>query len=675
MSASSACIGSSGTLNSILETALDAVIIMRPDGIVAGWNSHAEAIFGWSSSEAIGLPLSELIIPPVHREAHSMGLRRYLETGAGPVLQRRIEISALHKAGHELLVELSITPSDQDGESVFIGFLRDISDRKHAELALRESEARFRMLAEILPQLVWTARPDGYTDWYNDRWYEFTGFPRGQFGDQSWEPILHPDDLEMCREIWRNSVLTGEPYEIEYRFLDRKTGGYRWHLGRAVPQRSPEGNIVRWFGTCTDIHDLRVTQEELREREQQLQRINETLEARVEERTREREVALNQLHAAQKLETLGQLTGGVAHDFNNLLTPIMGSLDLLSRRSSEGDDRSRRWIETGLQATSRAATLVQRLLAFARRQDLQPRAVDVVAVLDEVEDLITRSIGPTIEVIMQHDRSVPAARIDPNQLEMAVLNLALNARDAMPNGGKLTIRVSHDRIMEADAELGPGEYVRIDVIDTGTGMDAQTLRRAIEPFFTTRGVGKGTGLGLSMVHGLAAQSGGALRLSSSLGAGTTATLWLPVADKAAISTQSLEATAPAAGDGKTLLLVDDDEMVRMSTAEMLADLGYSVIQASSGIEALDLARARKAAIDMLVTDFLMPGMNGVELAGAFKSIAPQVPVLLVTGYANIAEGAGAELPRVMKPFSQSRIAARVAELLGTPDDLRLLSAD
>jgi CheY-like chemotaxis protein len=343
----------------------------------------------------------------------------------------------------------------------------------------------------------------------------------------------------------------------------------------------------------------------------------------------------------------------------------MGGLDLLSRRLPAGDDRSQRLIETGLQATSRAATLVQRLLAFARRQDLQPRAVDVVAVLEEVEDLITRSIGPTIEVAMQNDRSVPAARVDPNQLEMAILNLALNGRDAMPKGGKLTIRASHERIIENDDDLKPDRYVRIDVIDTGTGMDARTLSRAIEPFFTTRGVGKGTGLGLSMVHGLAAQSGGALRLSSSLGAGTTATLWLPVADEVAVEKKPPEKPPLAVADRKTLLLVDDDELVRMSTAEMLADLGYSVVQASSGVEALDLTRSGKPAIDMLVTDFLMPGMNGVELAGAFRSIVPKAPVLLVTGYANITQGPGAELPRVMKPFSQSRIASRIAELLGS----------
>lgn len=342
-------------LQAVLETALDAVIVMRTDGTVADWNRHAEEIFGWSKGEVGGRALSELVIPQAHRAAHSIGLQHYMESGEGPVLNRRIEISALHRDGHELQVELSITPSDLDHETVFIGFLRDISDRKRTENALRESETRFRMLAETLPHLVWTARPDGYTDWYNDRWYAFTGFPRGEGGDQSWEPILHPDDLPMCREAWANSVQTGEPYEIEYRFFDRQTGDYRWQLGRAMPQRASDGTIVKWIGSCTDIHDLRAAQEELR-------RINETLEARVDERTRERETALNQLHAAQKLETLGQLTGGVAHDFNNLLTPIMGSFDLLKRRLPPDDARNQHLIEAGMQAASRAASLIHRLL-------------------------------------------------------------------------------------------------------------------------------------------------------------------------------------------------------------------------------------------------------------------------------------------------------------------------
>ncbi|MFD0463687.1 ATP-binding protein [Microvirga aerilata] len=275
-----------------------------------------------------------------------------------------------------------------------------------------------------------------------------------------------------------------------------------------------------------------------------LARSREELERLVMERTREREEALAQLHEAQKLETIGQLTGGVAHDFNNLLTPVMGNLDLLRRRLPGDDVKSQRLVENALQATSRAATLVQRLLAFARRQDLQPKAVDVSGLLAGIEDLVSRSIGPTIAVTVQSPANLPAARVDPSQLELAILNLAINARDAMPRGGSLVMEVGQQSIPPALRDtLRAGDYICVSVADTGVGMDAATLKRAIEPFFSTKGVGKGTGLGLSMVHGLAAQSGGALQLSSQPGVGTRAELWLPVADEQAAASEQTQVEA------------------------------------------------------------------------------------------------------------------------------------
>jgi signal transduction histidine kinase len=395
-----------------------------------------------------------------------------------------------------------------------------------------------------------------------------------------------------------------------------------------------------------------------------LARSREELERLVAERTREREEALAQLHEAQKLETIGQLTGGVAHDFNNLLTPVMGNLDLLRRRIPPEDRRSQRLIENALQATGRAATLVQRLLAFARRQDLQPRAVDVSGLLVGLEDLVTRSIGPTVTVVVDAPPGLPAARVDPSQLELAVLNLAINARDAMPGGGRLTIEVRFEELLAARGErLKEGRYVRLSVVDTGVGMDASTLRRAIEPFFSTKGLGKGTGLGLSMVHGLAAQSGGALMLSSAPGIGTRAELWLPVADEAAAANEQMHVETVLAARPSTVLLVDDEELVRIGTAEMLIDLGYSVIQAGSGVEALAALRRREVDIDLLVSDYLMPGMNGADVVHEARRLRPDLPTLLMTGYTNLVQGAAAELPRLAKPFRQAELAARIAELM------------
>ncbi|MEG3153547.1 ATP-binding protein [Sphingomonas sp. RB1R13] len=391
-----------------------------------------------------------------------------------------------------------------------------------------------------------------------------------------------------------------------------------------------------------------------------LRQVNETLEARVDERTREHERAMAQLHEAQKLETLGQLTGGVAHDFNNLLTPVIGNLDLLRRRFPD-DPRAQRLIDGGLQAASRAATLVQRLLAFARRQDLQPRPVAIPALLEGMSDMLARSLGPTIDVHIAFTPDLPAARVDPNQLELALLNLAINARDAMPDGGPLRIEASAvDR--RSLGALSAGHYIRIAVIDGGLGMDRDTLARAVEPFFSTKGVGKGTGLGLSMVHGLAAQLGGMLTLTSTPGQGTTAEILLPTTTEQPGETEHDSVVLQEAVVRATILLVDDEELVRNGTADMLRDIGYEVLAAASGAEALMLLRSG-TEINLLVTDYLMPGMNGVDLVQAAGSVVPGLPALLITGYSNIASGPGAALPRLAKPFRQVDLAARVAELL------------
>lgn len=407
-------------------------------------------------------------------------------------------------------------------------------------------------------------------------------------------------------------------------------------------------------------YDARASLEELQASEDRLRTANETLEARVEERTRDHELALAKLHEAQKLETLGQLTGGVAHDFNNLLTPVIGNLDLLRRRLPT-EDASQRLIDAGLQAASRAATLVQRLLAFARRQDLSVRSVNVGSLLDGMQDLIRRSLDPAIEVEISHTPGMAPARVDPNQLELAILNLAINSRDAMPRGGKLRISAEPGS-PAAHGSLPPGDYICITVSDSGAGMDEQTLARAIEPFFSTKGIGKGTGLGLSMVHGLAAQLGGALRLSSKPGGGTMAAIWIPCASEAVVAEESEPRAPIRAARDATILLVDDEELVRIGTGEMLSDLGYKVIEASSGAEALRLLRSLDAP-DLMITDYLMPGMNGVALIEHARKLVPAMEVMLITGYSTIAEGPGATINRLAKPFRQADLAEAVAELL------------
>jgi signal transduction histidine kinase/ActR/RegA family two-component response regulator len=466
-------------------------------------------------------------------------------------------------------------------------------------------------------------------------------------------------------EIWADiaplidAALRGEatfhenlPLTMNRHGLDEQT----WFTFSYSPVRDESGAVVGMFCACTET-----TQTVLSERA--LLELNETLERRVIEASGEREAALIQLHEVQKLETIGQLTGGIAHDFNNLLTPIVGSLDIIRRRLN-GDERGERLIAGAQDAAERARILVSRLLTFARRQHLEPRAVDVSAVTRGMEELLARSIGPQVEIKLDLAPDLPPVRVDPNQLELALLNLVVNARDAMPGEGLVTI-AADTAAPDEDSEhgLAPGRYVRLCVIDTGSGMDAGTARRAVEPFFSTKGVGKGTGLGLSMVHGLAAQSGGKLQLKSTPGEGTTVTIWLPAADGATLdATRPEEPEAPIAHTRVlSILLVDDEELVRVGTADMLADLGHAVSQAASGVQALELLR--RDGIDLMVTDYAMPGMSGAELARAAQALRPELPVLMITGYADLAEGVGRGLPRLPKPFRQADLAARIAELV------------
>ena len=403
-------------------------------------------------------------------------------------------------------------------------------------------------------------------------------------------------------------------------------------------------------------------QYEARARLEELNALAADLEQRVEQRTAEREAAMAQLHEAQKLETLGQLTGGVAHDFNNLLTPITGALDLLQRKYRDTDERSERLLSNALQAADRAKTLLQRLLGFARRQVLQTQPVDIGALLGGMRELISSSVGPTIDLHLRYDAELPSALIDPNQLELALLNLCVNARDAMPNGGPLTILAEEVAIgPRSTPRMKPGLYVRLSVIDAGCGMDSETLGRAVEPFYSTKEFGRGTGLGLSMVHGLAAQLGGAFELTSAPGEGTRVDLYLPVADDEAPAERRPPAEAiPAVGRRLCVLLIDDEELVRTATAEMIRDLGHSVEEASGAAEGL--ARLdRGLAADVVVTDYKMPGIDGGELAARISQAHPDIPVLLITGYAG-PDHAMMGLPLLAKPFGQAEIAMALASL-------------
>ncbi|WP_425452518.1 PAS domain-containing protein [Methylobacterium radiodurans] len=459
---------------------------------------------------------------------------------------------------------------------------------------------------------------------------------RPKAGDNLLELLAdQPEHQTQVRNRWAQGI-RGEPVTFveEYSNLNRDRFYYEVNVR---PLRDESGNQVGFYQFANDVTERLSREAQLAE-------------------------AQDALRQSQKMEAMGQLTGGVAHDFNNLLTPIVGSLDLLQRRQL-GGAREQRLIAGAMQSAERAKTLVQRLLAFARRQPLQPVPVDLAKLVAGMGELVASTTGPQIKVVVETPDDLPPANADPNQLEMALLNLAVNARDAMGERGG-TLRIStrlEDISANQPTKLRAGRYLCMSVSDTGAGMDEATIARAIEPFFSTKGIGKGTGLGLSMVHGLASQLGGALAIQSRPGLGTTVELWLPQ------STGRQEAVRPAAGTSQmpatrgTALLVDDEELVRMSTADMLSDLGYAVVEAMSAEEALHLI-SEGEHFDLLVTDHLMPGISGTELAREIRAIKPSMPVLLVSGYAERA-GVDPNLARLTKPFRKDELASSLAMLM------------
>lgn len=378
-----------------------------------------------------------------------------------------------------------------------------------------------------------------------------------------------------------------------------------------------------------------------------------------EEAQRELEIAREALFQSQKIEAIGQLTGGVAHDFNNLLMAIMSGLALLRKRLPGDDPQIARLVDNSMQAAERGAALTQRMLAFARRQELKSELIDVARLVSGMRELLQRSIGPEWRIELDFPDDLPTVSADTNQLEMALLNLAVNARDAMPDGGEVCIRAQPETLTAKRGELNPGCYVRLSVIDQGQGMDADTLARATEPFFTTKGVGKGTGLGLSMIHGFARQIGGTLELESMPGAGTRAHVWLPVASgDLAEAGPKAEDAVDGAGTRQVILVVDDDPLVLANTSALLEDLGHDVIEAATGAQALDLL-VRRPDIALLVTDQAMPGMTGSQLIAAVRRGRPALPIILATGYGETPAHDAGRVLRLNKPFTQAALQRAV----------------
>ena len=523
-----------------------------------------------------------------------------------------------------------------------------------AEAAQLKSEGRYRSLFESIDAgfcvVEMRFAADGTPEDYrfletNSQFEASTGL---QHAEGSWMRILAPNHEQHWFDIYGQVAKTG----IATRFDNpAKALGDRWYEVHAFRVDDP---LVGHVGVL--FNDI----SERKRAEDDLLQINATLEQRIVDAIAQREYAQAALRQSQKMEAMGQLTGGVAHDFNNLLTPILGSLDLLSRSTSI-TDRERRLLDGALQSAERARLLVQRLLAFARRQPLQPGPVAIPSLVAGMADLVASTSGPKVRVIVDMPSDLPLALADAHQLEMAILNLCVNARDAMADGGTLTLAASAEAPpASGHLSLSERSYIRLTVADTGLGMDPETLKRAVEPFYSTKGIGKGTGLGLSMVHGLMAQLNGTLDIKSSQGFGTRIDLWLPISDAKMDEKPIVPLPAIDATHRGRALVVDDEAVVRSTTADMLQDLGYETVEVASAREAHSLLLDGEV-FDVVVTDHLMPGMTGAELALAVRRHRPGLPLLLVSGYADV-EAIAPDIPCLAKPFRREELSIALAEI-------------
>ncbi len=541
----------------------------------------------------------------------------------------------------------------------------------HAEDELRKSQNRLRVLVEGIPQLVWRAARIGEWTWSSPQWSAFTGLSEDASRGLGWQAALHPEDRDAAMAAWRMAEAKGF-IEVDLRILNAEQGRHRWFQTRAVPVRNARGGIIEWLGTSTDIEDQMQARAVL-------SRSHEELEALVAARTRDLLEAVEALHdeiqererieetlrQSQKMQAVGQLTGGIAHDFNNMLQGISSSLEIVQRRiEQQRAAEAMRFLEAARKSVTRAAGLTQRLLAFARKQTLNAKPVNLDELARGMEELIRRTVGPSVQVELKMRDGEWQVLCDENQMENALLNLAINARDAMPDGGRLTILTEDVALSPEDlageVEAVPGEYSVIAVRDTGAGMPPEVMERAFEPFFTTKALGQGTGLGLSQIYGFVRQSKGLVRIDSAEGRGTTISLFLP---RAATD----ETPPPEPAEGATVLLVEDEAELRDMVAGWLRELGYQVIEAADGAGAIRLLRGPDR-LDLLLADIRLPGgLNGREVAEAARARHPDLPVLFITGYPEAAfpDGlpADTKMALIDKPFALDLLAARIQAML------------
>ncbi|MEH3087662.1 MAG: response regulator [Xylophilus ampelinus] len=558
----------------------------------------------------------------------------------------------------------------------------DVTDRALQAEALQVSNRRFRTAMDAVHGVLWTNSADGRMTGEQPGWAALTGQSMERYQGYGWAEALHPDDAQDAIDAWNDAVRRRAMFVHEHR-VRRSDGAWRNFAVRGLPILAADGRIEEWVGVHTDITEQRTAERHLqahatmlasqvrhRERaEEQLRALNENLEARVIAEIGERRQAEAKLAHAQKLESVGKLTGGVAHDFNNLLQVVSGSLQLLAKDIA-GNDRAERLVANAMAGVSRGAKLAAQLLAFGRRQALEPRVVNATRMVQGMDDMLRRALGGAVEIETVLGGGLWNTFVDPTQIENALLNLAINARDAMNGSGKLTIELANAHLDEDYArqhdEVTPGQYVMLAVSDTGSGMTPEVMARVFEPFFSTKAEGKGSGLGLSMVYGFVKQSGGHIKIYSEVGHGTTIKMFLPRAMQAEDVAVRLDA-GTVVGGSEVVLVVEDDAEVREVVVAMLSDLGYRVLQASDAAKGLAVIESG-IPVDLLFTDVVMPGaLKSPEMARQARQRIPDLAVLFTSGYTenSIVHGgrldAGVEL--LSKPYSREALARKVRHVL------------
>lgn len=629
-----ASLSDDGRYRMLIEAITDyAIYMLDADGIVSSWNPGARRFKGYEASEIVGEHFSRF-----YTEAdRAAGLpQRALETAAR---EGKFENEGwrVRKDGTRFWAFVVIDPI-RDGSGQVVGYAkitRDLTERRLAEEQLRRSEEQFKRLVQgVTDYAIYMLTPEGLVSSWNAGAQRIKGYRAEEIIGQHLSRFYTEQDQRAgAPQAALETAARDGRFEKEGWRL-RKDGSRFMASVVIDPIRADDGTLLGFAKITRDITERRKTERALQE-------------------TREA------LFQSQKMDAIGQLTGGVAHDFNNLLMAVLGSLELLRKRLPD-DPKTIRLVDNAMHAAQRGAGLTQRMLAFARRQELNPVTLDVVELVRGMTDLLHSSLGATAQIRMEFASGLNKVLADPNQLELAILNLAVNARDAMPKGGSIVITAKEATIAGA-TDLKDGNYVCLSVTDNGCGMDEATRRRALEPFFTTKGVGKGTGLGLSMVHGMIQQSGGRFVLRSSKGEGTTAELWLPVAAGPDLVVNGAAAKQLNGKKGPLLILaVDDDALVLLNTAAMLEDLGHTVLEANSASSALEIIR-REDNIDLVITDQAMPHMTGSDLAAAIRLEKPGMPIILATGFAELPPGADEGLPKLSKPFLQQQLADAIAK--------------